>query len=118
MDGYLLEGDRIYVLLREEPDDEYLASLQVTIPEVVYRMGVRGMIVDLAALPFLDGSTVRALCELARTVELMGAPTVVCGIGPGTAASLASLGLDLDGLPVAADKERALGGGFASAGPA
>lgn len=107
MDGFVLEGERLYVSFPEDLEDEHLAYLERTIPETIHRRGIRGLIVDLSALPFVDGFTLDAVRRLARTAKLLGAVTVICGIGPGAAASLVNMGRDLDELPVAADKGRA-----------
>lgn len=107
MYGHVLEGERLYVFLPEEPEEGYLAYLETFIPETIYRKSVRALIFDLSALPFLDGLILRTLHRLARAAKLLGAATAICGIGPGAAASIVNMEGDLEGLPVAADKEQA-----------
>lgn len=97
----------MYVFFPEDLEDEHLVYLERSIPETIHRKGIRGLIVDFSALPFVDGFTLDAVRRLARTAKLLGAVTVICGIRPGAAASLVSMGGDLDELAVAADKERA-----------
>lgn len=97
----------MYVFLPDEPEKEYLAYLETHIPETIYRKSVRALIFDLSALPFLDGFLMSALRRLARVAKLLGADTVVCGIGPGAAASTVNMKGNLEGVPVAVDKEQA-----------
>src|SRR5262249_3879393 len=56
-----------------------------------------GVIIDVAALDVMDSFAARTLRDLAHTIKLRGAKTVIVGIHPDVAFSMVRLGLSLVG---------------------
>lgn len=97
----MAEADNLVVTLRGDLDDEYIDLLRERLPAEVGRRRSRGVIIDLSAVDFMDAHAARVVEETAKALSLLGAETVLCGIGPGLAASLVDLQSGLARLPAA-----------------
>jgi rsbT antagonist protein RsbS len=78
---------------------------------MVERVGTlhsRGVIIDVTVLDVMDSFAVRTLRDLARTITLRGADTVIVGIQPEVAFAMVRLGLTLEGVDTALDLEDGL----------
>lgn len=68
----------------------------------------RGVIVDVTALDVLDSFASRTMRDIAHTIRLRGAETVIVGIQPEVAFAMVQLGLTLEKVTTALDLEEAL----------
>ena len=57
------------------------------------------MILDLTAVEALDSATAGHLLRIVQALRLLGVQCSLCGIGPQLARTIASLDLDLAGVP-------------------
>lgn len=105
----MAEADNLVVTIKGELDDEYLDRLRERLLAEAGRRRARGVIIDLSAVGFMDAHAARVVEETAKALSLMGAETVLCGIGPGLAASLVDLQSGLVSLPAAGWLEDARG---------
>src|SRR5262245_55727963 len=104
----LKQGQYLLASIQDALTDEDLAELR---QEVVARVGqyrTRGVIIDVTALDVLDSFAARTLRDLAHTITLRGAETVIVGIQPDVAFSMVRLGLSLAGAQTALDLEDGL----------
>lgn len=104
----LKQGHYLIASIQDALSDEDLAQLQ---QELVARVGQyrsRGVIIDVAALDVMDSFASRTLRDLAHTIKLRGAETVIVGIQPDVAFSMVRLGLSLAGADTALDLEDGL----------
>jgi rsbT antagonist protein RsbS len=104
----LKQGHYLVASIQDALTDEDLALLR---QELVARVGqyrTRGVIIDVAALDVMDSFASRTLRDLAHTIKLRGAETVVVGIQPDVAFSMVRLGLSLTGAETALDLEDGL----------
>lgn len=104
----LKQGHYLIASIQDALTDEDLAQLR---QELVMRVGqhrTRGVIIDVAALDVMDSFASRTLRDLAHTITLHGAETVVVGIQPDVAFSMVRLGLSLTGANTALDLEDGL----------
>jgi len=104
----LKQGQYLIASIEETLTDADLAELR---QEVVARVGkyrTRGVIIDVTALDVLDSFAARTLRDLAHTITLRGAETVIVGIQPDVAFSMVRLGLSLAGARTALDLEDGL----------
>lgn len=104
----LKQGHYLVASIQDALTDEDLAQLR---QELVARVGqyrTRGVIIDVAALDVMDSFASRTLRDLAHTIKLRGAETVVVGIQPDVAFSMVRLGLSLMGAETALDLEDGL----------
>jgi rsbT antagonist protein RsbS len=88
--------------------DADLVDLRDALVERVGRFRSRAVIIDLTALDVLDSFAARTLRDLAYTIRLRGAQTVIVGIQPDVAFSMVQLGLTLEGVTTALDLEEGL----------
>jgi rsbT antagonist protein RsbS len=104
----LKQGHYLIASIQDALSDEDLAQLQ---QELVARVGQyrsRGVIIDVTALDVMDSFASRTLRDLAHTIKLRGAETVIVGVQPDVAFSMVRLGLSLAGADTALDLEDGL----------
>jgi rsbT antagonist protein RsbS len=104
----LKQGHYLIASIQDALTDEDLAELR---QEVVARVGqyrTRGVIINVTALDVMDSFASRTLRDLAHTIKLRGAETVIVGIQPDVAFSMVRLGLSLTGAHTALDLEDGL----------
>lgn len=87
---------------------ELLTRLRGALYAEVAGAPVRHVILDLSGVAILGGSEFDALKRLVRVVSALGPEVIVCGLGPGVAAALAELDVDLGRIEPAQRLEDAL----------
>jgi rsbT antagonist protein RsbS len=85
-------------------------QLETTLAAEVGNVRAEGVVLDVTALDVLDSFAVRTLRTIARVTRLRGAETVLVGIQPDVAISMAQLGLSnrLDDVETSLDLDDAL----------
>ena len=104
---HLMDGS-LMVPIREDPDEEYLRGLQISVMERQKRKHVREVVFDMSAVRVMDDVEFSILRDAARMISMMGAGAVLIGIRPGVAISLVEMGVDLDGVETAVTIEDGL----------
>jgi rsbT antagonist protein RsbS len=104
----LKQGHYLIASIQDALTDEDLSHLREELAERVGKLHTRGVIVDVTVLDVMDSFAVRTLRDLARTIKLRGAETVIVGIQPEVAFSMVRLGLTLEGVETALDLEDGL----------
>ena len=94
--------------IQEELSDGDILALQARILDEVIAVRAQAVIIDVSALDVLDSFGTRTLTEIAASVQLRGARTVIVGIQPEVALAMVLLGLDLRDVETAFDLDRAL----------
>jgi rsbT antagonist protein RsbS len=95
----LRQGNVIIASVQECLTDGDMLELQGRILTTLTTLGATGVIIDVSVLDVLDSFATRTLCDLANTVQLRGARTVIVGIQPEVALSMVLLGLSLKTIP-------------------
>lgn len=88
--------------------DRLLHTLQRDITRMIGERRVDSLIVDLTGVELLDSYLARGLRDLGLMVRLMGVSTVICGLHPGMAVTLVEMGMEMPGVQLALNLERAL----------
>lgn len=88
--------------------DAELVQLRDALVDRVGKFRSRGVIVDVTALDVLDSFASRTLRDLALTIRLRGAETVIVGIQPEVAFAMVQLGITLENISTALDLEEGL----------
>ena len=88
--------------------DSLIERLISDITQAIERSQVSGLILDLSGVDMLDSHLTYRLRTLAVAARLMGVDTVVCGMRPAVVMTIVEMGLDLVGVSVALNLERAL----------
>jgi rsbT antagonist protein RsbS len=104
----LRQGDAMIVSIQESLTDSDMLDLQHRILQELVRNRANGVIIDVSALDVLDSFATRTLCDIAATVHMRGARTVVVGIQPEVALSMVLLGLTLNPVDTALDLDAGL----------
>ena len=104
----LKQGDYLIASIQSALSDADLRELRDALVAQVGRYRSRGVIVDVTALDVLDSFATRTLSDSANMVRLRGAHTVIVGIQPDVAFSMAYMGLRLEGVTTALDLEEGL----------
>ena len=104
----LKQGHYLIASIQDALTDEDLSYLREELADRVGKLHTRGVIVDVTVLDVMDSFAVRTLRDLARTIKLRGAETVIVGIQPEVAFSMVRLGLTLEGVETALDLEDGL----------
>lgn len=104
----LKQGDFLIASIQAALTDADLKQLRDDISKGVGRWHSHGVIVDVGALDVMDSFATRMVGNIASTVRLRGAETVVVGIQPDVAFTMVQLGLTLEGVATALDLEEGL----------
>jgi rsbT antagonist protein RsbS len=104
----LKQDDYLIATIQAALSDAELVELRQTLLARTGQFRSRGVIVDVTALDVMDSFAVRTLRDLAYMARLRGAETVIVGIQPEVAFSMAQLGLTLEGVSSALDLEEGL----------
>jgi len=86
-----LVRDLLVVTLPSTLTDQILHDATVQIGDRISRHKVRGVLIDLTAVPVVDKSDFTAIAQLAIRNRVLGSSTTLIGIQPGVAAYLAEL---------------------------
>jgi rsbT antagonist protein RsbS len=102
-------GDSLLVPIQIDLDDKTVEQLQKQLLEEIQENRVRAVILDVRMVEVIDSYISYTLTETAAMARLMGCRTVICGIRPPVALTLAQMGIELQGFLVARDLEHAIG---------
>ena len=100
--------DTLVVAIQGELHDRAAERLQRRILDRIAESRPRGLLIDVTGLPVVDSFLGRLLRDTALMAKMMGVPTVLVGLQPAVAVTLAELGLELPGVHTDLDLERGL----------
>ena len=103
----LKQGDVLIVTMQEAGDHD-LAQLEDDVARKVGHFRAHGLVIDVSALDVMDSFATRTLSGIAYTARLRGAETVVVGIQPDVAFAMVQLGLSLNNVATALDREEGM----------
>mgnify|MGYP001598403190 FL=1 len=103
----------LVVPIRNEISDEAMLEIQTEILEKVSQTGVKGVIIDLAGVDFLDSFLAQAFIDTGRMLTLLGAGTVIVGIKRELISALIDLGIEFKDILTVITLEQ----GFQKLGP-
>ncbi len=101
----LKQRDYLIASLQEAARD---SDFQQLLDDLARRVGEhrsRGVIIDVTVLDVMDSFAARMLRDIAHTVRLRGAETVIVGIQPDAAFAMVRLGMTLEGVETLLDLE-------------
>src|SRR5258707_923953 len=101
-------GDVLIVTVQEDLGDRQALQLQMDLNAAVERHDSRGVLLDVTIVDTVDPFLGRLLGEVASSVRLLGAETVIVGIQPAVAIPLVELGLRLGGIRPALDADKGM----------
>jgi len=104
----LKQGDFLIATVQAALTDADLLHFRAALIQQVVRCRSRGVVVDLTSLDVMDSFALRTLREIAQTIRLRGAETVIVGIQPEVAFAMVQLGLKLEDVTCALDLEEGL----------
>jgi rsbT antagonist protein RsbS len=104
----LRQADAMIVSIQESLSDRDMVELRCRILTELVRTRATGVVIDVSAVDVLDSFATRTLSEIAGTVRMRGAKSVVVGIQPEVALSMVLLGLTLNDVPTALDLDAGL----------
>ncbi|MGZ5968911.1 MAG: STAS domain-containing protein [Polyangiales bacterium] len=79
-------------------DDLRAEQIVETVLQRVVDDKARALILDVAGVPTIDTAVADSLIKTATAVRLLGAQTILTGIGPSTAKTMIGLGLDMSAM--------------------
>ncbi len=79
----------LVITVQCEPDDQLLLDLQEKTLEIVKESLVKGVIIALSDVKIIDASIFKSIDDIGKMLSLLGARTIISGIRPEDAASLA-----------------------------
>lgn len=86
----------VVVPIQGDFKDDEAEVLCSSILQHVERRGARSLIVDISGIWLVDSHFCSVIVRLARGARLMGTPTVLAGLSPEIAATIETMGLELD----------------------
>lgn len=93
-----LQDDVVAMPLVGDLDPKRIDKARQTLVEGLHARGAKAALLDLTGVPRLDTGSAEALLSAAKAAQLLGAKVVITGMRPEIAASIADLGLHLDGV--------------------
>ena len=100
-------GELLLVSIQVDLSDETTIALQEDLSNRIVDTGAHGVIIDISALEIVDSFVGRMLATIASMSRVLDAETVVVGMRPAVAITLAELGLTLGGVRTALNAEKA-----------
>jgi rsbT antagonist protein RsbS len=100
-------GELLLVTIQVDLSDETTIALQEDLSNRIVDTGAHGVIIDISALEIVDSFVGRMLATIASMSRVLDAETVVVGMRPAVAITLAELGLTLGGVRTALNAEKA-----------
>lgn len=88
--------------------DAGIAGLREDVTRRIAAEPVRGLILDMSALSYMDSFVTRVVRDLALIARLMGVRTVLSGLSAEIAITITEMGLGLSGVVTTLNLERAL----------
>ena len=101
-------GEVLLVSIQTDLSDDMALSLQEDLSTRIVQTAARGVIIDISALEIVDSFIGRMLSIIASMSHVLDADTVVVGMRPAVAITLAELGLHLGKVQTALNAEMAL----------
>jgi rsbT antagonist protein RsbS len=101
----LKQSHYLIATVQSDLTDLDLLQLRDGLVERVGKSRSRGVIIDVTALDVLDSFASRTIRDLAHTIRLRGAETVIVGIQPEVAFAMVQLGIALQNVTTALDLE-------------
>lgn len=101
----LKQGTFLIVSIQTIISDKDLVSLENELSIKVGEHRSKGVVIDVTTLDVMDSFSTRTLRNIAYTVKLRGAETVIVGIQPEVAFAMIQLGLKLDDVKTALNLE-------------
>ena len=100
-------GELLLVSIQFDLSDELTLTLQDDLANRIVETAAKGVIIDITALEIVDSFIGRMLSTIASMSRVLDAETVVVGMRPAVAITLAELGLSLGGVRTALNAEKA-----------
>jgi rsbT antagonist protein RsbS len=101
-------GPILMVSIQVDVSDHTTLALQDDLSNRIVETGAKGVIIEISALEIVDTFIGRMLATIASMARVLDVQTVVCGMRPAVAITLAELGLSLGGVRTALNAEKAL----------
>ena len=101
-------GDSLLVTLQGELHDRMAISFQEDLAARVSATGAAGVLIDISGLDMVDSFLGRTLSTIASITRVLDAQTVVVGMQPAVAITLAEMGLTLPGVLTALNVEKGM----------
>jgi rsbT antagonist protein RsbS len=98
----------LLVQLNAALTDASVRQLRDDVGSTLSAQALRGVVLDLSAVDFMDSYITHCIRNLAVSAKLMGVPTVVCGVRPSVADTLVEMGLTLGDVRTALNLDGAL----------
>lgn len=100
--------DCLIVPIQIELDDTTVGKIQEQILNEIENHEVKGVIIDVSMVDIIDSYISYTLSETAAMARMMGCHTVLCGLQPQVALTLAQMGVNIKGIYYAMSLEDAL----------
>lgn len=88
--------------------DAIVHQLRDDVTRAIEQESISGLIIDLSGVDMMDSYITRSIRDLAMMARIMGVETVVCGMRRTIVVTLVEMGLNLTGVTLALNLERAV----------
>jgi rsbT antagonist protein RsbS len=99
---------QLLVPLQGDVTDRQADQLRERVLQRIVDRGSEGVVIDVSGVAVLDSHLCAVLGKLAAAARLMGAHSVLCGMGPEMVMTLMAMGIELHGTQTALGLEDAL----------
>jgi len=104
----LRQGNILIATIQSALTDRDLLTLQDNLSHQVIQFRSQGVVIDITELDVMDSFATRTLRNIANTLKLRGAKTIIVGMQPDVAFAMVQLGLTLPDIKTARDLDEGL----------
>jgi rsbT antagonist protein RsbS len=101
-------GEFLLVTIQVDLHDQLVTTLHNDLGERLAETDARGVLIDISALQVVESFVARMLGQVAAMSRLLGAETVLVGMQPAVAITLAEMGISLSGVLTALDAQKGM----------
>ena len=101
-------GEFLLVTIQVEMHDRLATVLTDDLANRISATRARGVLIDISALDMVDSFIARMFGAIAQMARVMGAETVLVGMQPSVAITLAEMGVALTGVRTALNVEKGM----------
>ena len=101
-------GELLLVTIQVDMHDRLATVLKDTLANRISATGARGVLIDISTLDMVDSFIARMFGDIAQIARMMDAETVLVGMQPAVAITLAEMGVALTGVRAALNVEKGM----------
>jgi anti-anti-sigma regulatory factor len=93
-----IQSDCVLASVQKDLDSEFIRHLSNELLDFCFNKPIKGVILDLSGVTIIDSDDFKGIRKIISSIELMGYPCILSGLGAPIVSSLVSIGADFEGI--------------------